>query len=179
MASMNAEIFQTQLALMRSAPESSAGWGTGDIFEAKVDATDDSDTTDMQSVYQARSESVVRPRDLPLDYKSLLVNGLLTDFLAQTGFGTDDCWPWEEATQYLNSLSSYPMIACCARLVGSLRGDDALKRVAADAYHHALRFVRFCCSVDVYAAKAALALVIATDYLATYEVRFRSYSSAL
>ena len=71
------------------------------------------------------------------------------------------------------------MIACCAHLIGTLRGDSSLKRIAADAYHHALRFVQFCCSSDAYLAKSALALVVATDYLATYEVRSGPYGSAI
>jgi hypothetical protein len=171
---MDADICRSQLALLRSTPVSSAGWHAGEIFTVENDAINISDATDVQSTRRAHSESI-RPRDLPLDYKDLLTNGLLADFLAQTGCGIGDCWPWEEATQYLNSLNSYPMIACCAHLIGALRGDNSLKRIAAEAYHHALRFVRFCCSADVFVAKTALALIVATSYLATYEVRSRPY----
>lgn len=166
---METESDQNQLALTRWTPGPSGGSSTGDIFSGDNDVENKSDVNDIHFSPRAYSESV-RPRDLPLDYKGLLTNGLLADFLAQSGFGTHDCWPWEGSTQYLNSLNAYPMIASCAQIIGTLRGDYSLIRIATDAYHHALRFVQFCCSSDLHLAKSALALVVATNYLSCYEV---------
>jgi len=64
---------QNQLALTSWAPGSSAECSTGNIFLVETDTINISDTVDMQSLYRARSEPV-RPRDLPLNYKSLLTD---------------------------------------------------------------------------------------------------------
>jgi len=110
-----------------------------------------------------------RPRELPMDHSTLLMSGVLEDYLNYEAFRNDDHWPWDKVQRFSVSASPHSTIAHCALFVGGLTNDHALIRIANESYHHAIRFVRFHSS-DAELKRLALALYIATIDLGNYEV---------